>query len=416
VNHKPVILHGNNVDSNRGCQALRLTTQMILDRYLPQYPRLHANIFCSDVPQFHTLEPDAKSAGQLWETPRRGTPRFYFWGAGVVRARLLGRFPPMKVHRALDNAAALLAVGGDNLSYDYGFLATLLFFSPLHAAICREVPTMVWAASIVPFSKRPEWEKRFADLLRRVDLITVREPLTQEYLEELGVRDNIRRVTDPAFLLPACPTELPDEIEQALEAGAIGVNLAPLMRRYSGLSPGKWMNQAVDMVAEVRRKTTCPVILIPHVMMSRRVFPENDDYAFLRALSQRLPPDLRDGTLLYDSRNHSSKQIKWVISRLRVFAGSRLHSTIAALSSCVPTFSIGHSVKSRGINVDLFGHERWGAQVSQLTAGQLAERVQALLEEEAVVRSQLRSIIPHYSNAAWKNGEYLQSMLRERER
>ena len=219
ANPQPLVLHGNNFDSNRGCQALRLTTQMILDRYLPQHPRLHANIFRNDDPQFHVLEPDANSAGQLWETPRQGTPRFYFWGAGLVWARLFRRFPPMKVHRALDNAAALLAVGGDNLSFDYGFFATLLFFSPLHAAVRRGVPAIVWAASIGPFSKKPEWEKRFADLLRRVDLITVRETLTQDYLETIGVRDNVRRAADPAFLLPASPVELPDDIERTLQAG-----------------------------------------------------------------------------------------------------------------------------------------------------------------------------------------------------
>ena len=59
------------------------------------------------------------------------------------------------MHRALDNATALIALGGDNLSYDYGFLATLLFFSPLDAAIRRDVLSVVWAASICPFSERP---------------------------------------------------------------------------------------------------------------------------------------------------------------------------------------------------------------------------------------------------------------------
>ena len=255
MTHPHIVLHGNNFDSNRGCQALRLSTQMILDRYLPDYPRLYANIFCNDDPQFITNEPDAKSAGQIWETRRQGTPAFYLWGTRIVCSRFLGRFPAMKAHRALDNAAALLALGGDNLSYDYGFLATLLFFSPLQAAIRKGVPTVVWGASIGPFSKRPRWERRFADLLRRVDLITVREPITQEYLEGLGVRDNIRRAADPAFLLPVCPVELPHEIEQALQAGALGVNLAPLMKRYNNLSSGAWMRQAMDMLAAIRRIT-----------------------------------------------------------------------------------------------------------------------------------------------------------------
>ena len=47
-----LILHGNNHDSNRGCQALRWCTQMILDRWAPNLVRLHANVFYNDHPHF----------------------------------------------------------------------------------------------------------------------------------------------------------------------------------------------------------------------------------------------------------------------------------------------------------------------------------------------------------------------------
>jgi colanic acid/amylovoran biosynthesis protein len=247
-------------------------------------------------------------------------------------------------------------------------------------------------------------------------LITVREPLTHSYLEGMGIRDNVRRVADPAFLLPAHPTELPDDIERALQAGAIGINLAPLMTRYNNLSSGDWMARAVEMVAEVRRKLALPVLLIPHVMMTRRVFPANDDYEFLKVVQQRLPPDAKDGVWLYDARLDDCRQIKWVISRLRAFAGSRTHSTIAALSSGVPTFSIGYSVKARGINLDVFGHEQWVAHVSQLAGGQLAERIESLLETQTPIRLHLQRVIPICRENAWKSGESLADLLKDRRR
>ncbi len=414
MDHAPLILHGNNFDSNRGCQALRLTTQMILDRYLPEAPRLHANIFFNDDPQFDSVEPDPHSAGQLWETRRRGRPSFYFWGASVVCARLRNRFPHMKVHHALDRAQALVVVGGDNLSYDYGFLPTLLFFSPLQAAIRKGVPSAIWAASIGPFSRKPAWQKRFAELLRKVDLITVRESVTQEYLAQIGVRENVCRTVDPAFLLPPRPTQLPPEIEQALQAGAVGINLAPLMTRYNRLSARQWLAKAVAMLAETRRKISHPILLIPHVMMPPWIYPDNDDYTFMQAVLRRLPPDARKDVFLYDARRDSCRQIKWVISRLKVFAGSRMHSTVAALSSCVPVFCIGYGIKSRGMHHDLFGHEQWITDVAHLASGDLAERIQAMLAEESSIRSHLKSVIPQYAQRAWENGEYLQALLRDR--
>jgi len=168
------------------------------------------------------------------------------------------------------------------------------------------------------------------------------------------------------------------------------------------------------MLLEIRGITDHPIVLIPHVMMSPLIFPDNDDYQFMQALLDALPPESKDGIFLYDARRHSSKQIKWVISQLKIFVGSRLHAIVAALSSCVPAFCIGHSIKSRGILRDIFGHEKWVIHVSQLDAGKLAERVQSLLEFFHAVREYLKSFIPGYSQTAWKNGEFLQQLLQER--
>lgn len=408
---RPIVLHGNNFDSNRGCQALRITTQMLLDRYLPDYPRWHANIFQNDDRQFHSVVPDPKSTRLIWETRRQGTLGFYAWGAKLVTAAFWRQFPPMRINGQLDQAAALLAVGGDNLSFDYGFLASQLFFSPIASAVRQKIPAVIWGASIGPFTSRPYWEKRFADVLRRVDLITIREPLTEAYLRELGIRDNLARVADSAFLLPAHPTQLPVELESALNAGAVGVNLAPLMTRYNRLSSGQWFQLALDMVREIHRFVRDPLILIPHVMMPRHIFPDNDDFCFLRDLQAALPPATRQHVFLYDARNDTCQQIKGVIARLKAFIGARTHATIASLSSNVPTFCVGYSVKSRGLNREIFGHERWVEQVSRLSATELAERTQELLSESENIRRHLQAFMPEYTQRAWRGGELLRDLL-----
>jgi len=161
----------------------------------------------------------------------------------------------------------------------------------------------------------------------------------------------------------------------------------------------------------VLRRIDMPIVFVPHVMMSPNIFPSNDDYLFMRDLRDAIEPTLRERVWLYDARTHSSKQIKGVISRLQAFASCRLHAAIAALSTNVPTFSIGYSVKSRGINRDLFGHENWVAHFSELTGQRLADRMVHLLGEEDNVRSHLASIMPDYAEKAWLNGAYLSEML-----
>ena len=324
---------------------------------------------------------------------------------------MFGWFPPLRIHRELTKDHCLLALGGDNLSFDYGLLATLLFFSPFAKAVKLGVPSVIWGASIGPFRQKPVWEKRFANILRQVDLITAREPLTQSYLAELGIERNVRMVSDPAFLLPTELPILPKPLENALNSGAVGFNIAPLMSRYSGQSPQQWLAAVAEMLTNVVRRIDLPVVLIPHVMMSPNIFPANDDFLFMQDLHNALEPATRERVVLYDAREHTCKQIKGVISRCRVFAGSRTHATIAALSTNVPTFSIGYSVKSRGINHDLFGHEEWSAHFSDLTGQRLADRIDNLLREEDGVRNHLAKVIPDYVEKAWLNGQYLRETL-----
>lgn len=406
-----LILHGNNLDDNRGCQALRWCTQKILDRFLPEKARLHANIFENRHPHFSSREVDELSAGQVWETARRGIPSFYFWGSGVLGSRWLGKLPPMRVHAEIPGSAGIILLGGDNLSYDYGLLATLLFFSPLDAAVRAGIPSVVWPSSIGPFDQHPQWEKRFASILRRTDLVIVREPLTRSYLEKLGIEENVRMAADPAFLLPAEPASLPEEIEQVLQAGAIGINLAPLMVRYTRYSKQRWIIKATEIVTGICEKFRLPVLLIPHVMMSPDIFPHNDDYGFMSALRDRLPPEVRRKVWLYDARQEDCRQIKWVISRVRVLVSARFHATVAALSSGVPAISLGYGVKSRGLHLDIFGHDRWQIGPGALNETLLIDRVTELLEAEDEIRAHLLDTVPRHVSEAWKSGEYLKELL-----
>ena len=109
--------------------------------------------------------------------------------------------------------------------------------------------------------------------------------------------------------------------------------------------------------------------------------------------------------------DYDARQLKWIISQLRLFAGSRTHATIAALSTGVPTISVGYSVKARGINQDVFGHDRWLIQLRQLDAPTLAALVGDLLSEEAEVRAQIARVMPAYRDRARLAARHLKKVL-----
>ena len=137
--------------------------------------------------------------------------------------------------------------------------------------------------------------------------------------------------------------------------------------------------------------------MVPHVV-SEMGSLWRDDFLFLRRVAEEvgepegvllLPPDL------------DAAQLKGVIGRLRLFAGARTHSTLAAISSGVPTVCIGYSVKARGIAQDVYGHLDWlvpGQDLDDPAA--FCERMVSLGEQEAAIRRRLAQVNPLFRERA----------------
>lgn len=392
-----IILHGNGPDQNRGCQAIRFSTKIILNKSIGTHRSIYSygsqNLSILE----HELPDDYKICYENFAKPY--SPSFFM---KQIARRLLNRWPGQKVYKYFADAKALLSLGGDNISLDYGkpnwYIYTLL------EAERRGVPAVIWGASVGPFTSQPKLEKKYSIILKRLSLILVRETLSQEYLSSLGITDNVKLVADPAFVLPKKePEKISQSILNALKEGAMGLNLSPLVGKFDGAN---WKEKAVDYIIAVCRKIDCPIILIPHVIISN-----SDDYAFMDTVIKKLPIDLKKRVQMLDARAYSCSQIKWVIFQLKVFAGARTHATIAALSSCVPTFSIGYSVKARGINRDIFGHENWICHVSELSPSEFGDRIQDLWQQREAVRYQLEKIMPLYIDKAWEAGDILKKAI-----
>jgi len=102
------------------------------------------------------------------------------------------------------------------------------------------------------------------------------------------------------------------------------------------------------------------------------------------------------------SPEYSAAETKWIISRMAFFAGARTHSTIAALSSGIPTLSFAYSIKAQGINQDIFGHTDYCMEPTDLGAEAVANRVTSTLANSAAIRSDLAGRIPERQRAALK--------------
>ncbi len=122
---------------------------------------------------------------------------------------------------------------------------------------------------------------------------------------------------------------------------------------------------------------------------------------------------MRDKNRYLVSPEYNAAETKWIISQMAFFAGARTHSTIAALSSGVPTLSFAYSIKAQGINRDIFGHTDYCMEPTDLDAEAVAGRVTSMLDESAVIRNELVERIPTVQRAAFSAGMELKRLSKE---
>jgi hypothetical protein len=168
----------------------------------------------------------------------------------------------------------------------------------------------------------------------------------------------------------------------------IGINISPVIISAETTSGMAYKNYR-DLISYILKNTDSYIALIPHV-----VWTSNDD----RTVLQKLYEDFDRDPRLILVGDHSAPELKYIISKCRMFIGARTHATIAAYSSCVPTLVVGYSVKARGIARDLFGmEENYVLPVQQLTnPEQLTNAFVWLKTHEETIHTHLTAYMPEY--------------------
>lgn len=401
---KPLfILAGNGPYDNRGCEAIVRGTVKILREHFrdPRFVCL-SNFTSEDQYRKQLIEENDDAIVHLKShriNKKKLIERFWrldTWGAIYLRLFNKERYYAHSYREMLpylSEAKAVISVGGDNYSLDYGVPNSLIALDDL--VIKHQTPIVIWGASVGPFGAKPDFERYISDHLKKVNGILARESGTIEYLHKIGVSENVYAVADPAFLLEASqPNEKID-----IDEGSIGLNLSPLIAKFAtGGNLEQWTKIASAIISKVASTTDSHVYLIPHVTHSY-----SNDYAFMKRSLLKMQHREKNITLVRPAYN--AAQTKWIISQMAVFAGARMHSTIASLSSGVPTLSFAYSIKARGINQDLFGHTDYCIEPSALNPEVISVSIAKILDDSKNIRTDLtQQHIPRAKRAALSAG------------
>lgn len=291
----------------------------------------------------------------------------------------------------------VLSIGGDNFSDDYG--GPKHCFDSLHFARAYGAKTVIWGASIGPFSPTKK-EQEWAQELKKCDLITVRETSTQDYLRKLDVVDNVKIVADPAFLLPAFRPKAEFDPDFFGHGPVVGIGMSDLLSKY-GTSKTEYVRVFSEFVEYLLKKYSAKILLVPHVIDTH---PHRDDLSVCKDVIGALNCS---GDIELLPETYNACEMKYCISKCDYFIGARTHSTIASFSTMVPTISIGYSLKAHGINHDLLGNDEYVIPHNKLSFEILKEVFGILKKNEDTIRKRLNARIPAVKEEAMKAGRYL---------
>jgi polysaccharide pyruvyl transferase WcaK-like protein len=406
MNNNLFILAGNGSYDNRGCEAITKGTIKILRHHFDNPKFVVLNLYSSEE-QFKKQISEESDENILHKKT------FIFNKSMPVRIFNKLRFSLQSQDRRiktiykeilphLKESEAVLSLGGDNYSLDYG--KPTIFTDLDNLVLSRRKPMIIWGASVGPFSKLPSYEEYMKEHFKKITGIFARESLTVDYLANIGITKNVYRVADPAFLVDAVePPE--DKFNKKIPDGAIGINLSYLMANYAMAGDlNKWTNYCVKIVEKVIEETRRPIYLIPHVAG----LGPSDHYFCQKVLSLI---NVKQGEIVLIPDNLNFQETKWIINKMFVFLGSRTHSMISALSAGVPAVSLVYSMKGKGINRDFYGNDNFCIEKDKMSPEVIAQKINELIKNQPALKKQIVSVLPKVRELAFDAGKYLKDII-----
>ena len=267
---------------------------------------------------------------------------------------------------------------GGNFLIDTGHRVPT-FLLPLHQialAILLGKTTVLYAQSYGPFH-RPFYRRMAHAVLRRASLILVRERLSLNHLPAKGNLPNVRLTGDEAFLLE--PGEkLSPQLAALVDGPTVGVTA--IEWEFPGMSPARvehmrrrYYEELAGTLNRLIEEKGLGVLFIPHLSGWR----SHNDEAAIREVVQRIH---RATAVRVAPHSVTPREAIALISRCKMFLGTRMHSVIFSIAASTPALAIGYLPKSRGI-MSALGLEDWVVDIDQLGGHNLEHRAFAMLSD-----------------------------------
>ena len=283
-------------------------------------------------------------------------------------------FYEKEVIKELKNVDLAIHIGGDN--YCYGDNEWLYAINNNAKKLNKK--TILWGASL--YDEITDLE--LIEDLKKYDLLILREKISYNAIKKYISEEKLMLAPDPAFSLEPKKVKLNKWYQNR---NIVGINLSPLTikNEESYLS-------IKEMIDYILNNTKYSIALIPHVTID-----SSNDFDILSKLKEDY---LGNSKVYLEEGNYDCQEIKYIISKFKLFIAARTHASIAAYSSCIPTLVIGYSVKSRGIAEDIFGnYKNYVIPTEEITKEKLISGFKFINENQEKIKNKLEKEIKKIS-------------------
>ena len=308
----------------------------------------------------------------------------------------------LQIRKILRKVDAVISSWGDA----YVSLPPYLLFNKAIFLKKSKVPLILFPSSIGPF-KGGIGDFIAIQGLKKFDVITVRDLITFEYLQESSLK-NLKLVHDAAFVLePETETRVSDLLKEIGLEGEkfIGLNISILLYHLFKDNNQNYVQIMIDFIQWLKEEFKIPILLIPH-----QIFPESFEYTKKEyeskggddrfAINLILNELKVKGSIYHLSEYYTPSELKGIIGRSEMFIGGRLHSIIASISQCVPSLILEYSHKALGMMRMLeLGEFSWSIFLDQKL---LHTKVTKLWKEKKIIRQKLNKEMPRIFNEIYE--------------
>lgn len=292
----------------------------------------------------------------------------------MYTVKAINRFKLGEILRAMKNTELFIS-GGGSLLQDVTSTRSLLYYLAIMklAKLCKK-PVMIYANGIGPINKKIN---RFLTrkILNKVDLITLRDEASRQYIYELGIKNkNIHVTADPVFTLLPSPKE---NIWEIFKNEKI-----PRDKKLIGISIRQWKKagnliEAIsDTIRYIIKTYDVNVVLIP------MHYPEDLE------ISLKIQEVVGEEHSYVMKDRYSVEEIMGVIKELEIIIAMRLHSLIYAATQEVPIVGLVYDPKVEGILHSL-GMDNM-SNVEELVVEELIQNINYVWENRGELKEKLR--------------------------